>query len=130
MLFNTALITLASTLALMVNAAPMPLEKRGFSGDGTFYNPSVGKGSCGWLNSDSQMVAALNAPQMGNGPNPNNNSKCGRSIRVTGPKGSVTVKIVDTCPPCHSGDVDLSPAAFNKIADFKQGRVPITWDWA
>ncbi|KAI8338744.1 RlpA-like double-psi beta-barrel-protein domain-containing protein-containing protein, partial [Chlamydoabsidia padenii] len=96
-----------------------------FSGDGTYYD--VGLGSCGISNNNNQLVAALNAPQMNNGPNPNLNMLCNKSIRVTGPKGSVTVKIVDTCPSCHYGSVDLSPSAFNRISDLPRGRVPITW---
>ncbi|KAI8384341.1 RlpA-like double-psi beta-barrel-protein domain-containing protein-containing protein [Radiomyces spectabilis] len=108
-------------------AAPI-LEKRSFSGDGTFY--TVGMGSCGTDDSNEDMVAALNAPQMGSSSNPNNNPNCGRKARVKGPKGSVTVKIVDTCPPCKKGDLDLSPAAFAKIADMSEGRVSISWNWA
>ncbi|KAG1352313.1 hypothetical protein G6F62_002720 [Rhizopus arrhizus] len=99
-----------------------------YSGDGTFYSP--GLGSCGITNSDSDMVAALNAPQMNNPANPNNNPLCGKYINVHGHKGTVRVKIVDTCPPCKSGDVDLSTAAFGKIANYDEGRVPITWSWA
>ncbi|OAD68594.1 hypothetical protein PHYBLDRAFT_103777, partial [Phycomyces blakesleeanus NRRL 1555(-)] len=98
-----------------------------FSGDGTFY--AVGLGSCGTDDGNTDLVAALNAPQMQNGANPNNNPICGRRAVVKGPKGSVTVRIVDTCPPCQKGDLDLSPAAFGKIADFAAGRVPITWNW-
>lgn len=60
---------------------------------------------------------------MKNGANPNNNPLCGKYINVHGPNGSVRVKIVDTCPPCAFGDVDLSPAAFGKIGDFVKGRV-------
>lgn len=67
---------------------------------------------------------------MKNGANPNHNPTCGKYVNVHGPKGSVRVKIVDTCPPCASGDLDLSPAAFGKIADFAKGRVKISWDWA
>ncbi|CAO0800168.1 unnamed protein product [Mucor circinelloides] len=101
-----------------------------YSGEGTYYD--VGLGSCGKSNSNSEMVAALNAPQMQNGANPNHNPQCGKSIRVTNPANgkSVTVKIVDTCPPCSSGDVDLSPKAFAAIADMDLGRIPIKWDWA
>ncbi|KAL1920041.1 uncharacterized protein VTP21DRAFT_1187 [Calcarisporiella thermophila] len=97
-----------------------------FSGDGTFYN--VGLGACGKTNNDKELVAALNAPQFGGG---NNNSPvCGKRATVKGPKGSVTVTIVDKCPGCKSGDLDLSPAAFNKIADAAQGRVPISWSFS
>lgn len=60
---------------------------------------------------------------MQNGANPNNNPTCGKYINVHGPKGSVKVKVVDTCPPCVSGDLDLSPAAFNEIGEFDKGRV-------
>jgi hypothetical protein len=52
---------------------------------------------------------------------------CGASIHITGPVGEVTVRIVDLCPECPRGNVDLSKQAFAKIADTIQGRVAITW---
>lgn len=97
------------------------------SGDATYYD--AGLGSCGQVSENSDMIVALNHGQMANGANPNNNELCGKTITAHGPKGSVTVKIVDTCPGCANGDLDLSPAAFSKIADMAQGRVPITWDF-
>ncbi|CAO3615781.1 unnamed protein product [Mucor hiemalis] len=97
------------------------------SGDATYYG--TGLGSCGEVSKDSDMIVALNHGQMANGANPNHNQLCGKTITAHGPKGSVTVKIVDTCPGCAVGDLDLSPAAFNKIADMAKGRVPITWDF-
>jgi hypothetical protein len=48
-------------------------------------------------------------------------------VYVTGPKGVVTVRIVDLCPECKAGHLDLSREAFAQIADLTQGRVPITW---
>ncbi|KAI8985145.1 RlpA-like double-psi beta-barrel-protein domain-containing protein-containing protein, partial [Pilobolus umbonatus] len=101
--------------------------KTRYRGDGTFYQP--GLGSCGIVNDEYDLIAALNAPQMKNGANPNNNPTCGKYIKVTGPLGTVRVKIVDTCPPCVKGDVDLSPAAFGRIAEFDDGRVDISWVW-
>jgi len=68
------------------------------------------------------MICAMNVEQM-------SKALCGKSITVNGPLGSVTVTIVDTCMGCASGSVDLSPAAFNKIADQAQGRVPISWSY-
>ncbi|PRP89267.1 hypothetical protein PROFUN_02141 [Planoprotostelium fungivorum] len=101
-----------------------------FSGDATYFDP--GLGACGTYASGSDYIAALNAPQWGADPggNPNRNTNCGRTAVVSGPKGSVTVKIQDKCPPCKSGDLDLSPSAFDRIADRSQGRVHITWKWA
>ncbi|KAJ1929970.1 hypothetical protein IWQ60_000699 [Tieghemiomyces parasiticus] len=100
-----------------------------FTGEGTYYSPSVGLGACGLQNSDSDFVAALNAPQFGSPANPNSNPLCGKKALVKGPKGSVTVTIVDKCPPCKSGDLDLSVGAFDQIADQAEGRVPISWSW-
>ncbi|GBB94340.1 hypothetical protein RclHR1_23380002 [Rhizophagus clarus] len=97
-------------------------------GDGTFYNPSVGIGSCGWQNDDSEFVAALNAPQYGEFSDPADSPICGKCIKITGPNGSVKVKLVDKCPKCKRGDIDMSPAAFKKIAKLDDGRVPITWE--
>lgn len=80
-------------MVFVVMTMAAPLEKRHrYSGDGTWYEVSLG--SCGKYNNNNEMVAALNAPQMKNGPNPNNNNICDRRIKVTGPKGSVTVRIV------------------------------------
>ncbi|KAJ1910700.1 hypothetical protein IWQ60_010515 [Tieghemiomyces parasiticus] len=98
-----------------------------FTGDGTYYSPSVGTGACGWDNTDEEFVAALNADQFGSPANPNASPFCGRNITVTGPKGSVNATIVDKCPVCHQGDIDLSPTAFDQIADQAEGRVPISW---
>ncbi|CAG8577956.1 4394_t:CDS:2 [Ambispora leptoticha] len=104
------------------------LEKRGFGGKATYYNPSLG--SCGQENSDSDFICALNKPQWGNPSNPNANPLCGKKIIVHGPLGSVTVTVQDSCPNCGFGDLDLTLAAFNKIGDSNAGFVPITWDWA
>jgi hypothetical protein len=98
-----------------------------FSGDGTFYSP--GLGACGLTNSDTDFIAALNAPQFGSYPNPNNNPNCGKKALVHYNGKSVEVTITDKCPTCAFGSLDLSPIAFNELADPAQGRIPITWEW-
>ncbi|CAG8471810.1 15965_t:CDS:2 [Funneliformis caledonium] len=97
-------------------------------GDGTYYDPGVGIGACGWQNYDHEFVAALNAPQYGKFANPADSPICGKCIKVTGPKGSVNVKLVDKCPICKHGDIDMTSKAFEKIADIDDGRVKITWE--
>src|SRR6478735_4669720 len=92
-------------------------------GEATYYDAD-GTGNCSFDPSpDDLMVAALNDPQYGNA------EWCGACAAVEGPKGKVTVRIVDRCPECKTGDLDLSPQAFDKIADHAQGRVPITWSF-
>ena len=55
---------------------------------------------------------------------------CGRELKVTYEKKSVTVQVVDTCPAasCNVGSLDLSPAAFAKLAPLSVGRLHgISW---
>lgn len=30
---------------------------------------------------------------------------------------------------CKANDIDLSPAAFNQLAEAAEGRVKVTWEW-
>ena len=51
---------------------------------------------------DDLLVAAMNGAEYDNA------AWCGAYVHVTGPKGAVTVRIVDLCPGCKAGDLDLS----------------------
>jgi expansin len=52
---------------------------------------------------------------------------CGEYLQVTGPDGSVTVEVIDQCPPCQTGHIDLSEAAFERIAPLAAGEVDVTY---
>ncbi|KAJ1982151.1 hypothetical protein H4R35_000421 [Dimargaris xerosporica] len=98
-------------------------------GEITYYD--VGLGSCGQTTPEGEHVVALNAPDMTrdyNG-NPNSNPLCNKKVRVATAKGEVVARIVDTCPGCKPGDLDLSPGAFEIVADLSAGRVPATWSF-
>ncbi|MCX5746992.1 MAG: expansin EXLX1 family cellulose-binding protein [Proteobacteria bacterium] len=90
-------------------------------GEATYYNAD-GSGNCSFDASPNDlMVAAMNAPDYDHA------AWCGGCVEVTGPAGVVTVRIVDQCPGCQAGDLDLSREAFARIAALSAGRVPITW---
>lgn len=91
------------------------------NGIATYY-AADGSGNCSYDPSPSDlMVAAMDAAEYAN------SASCGTCVAVTGPSGSVTVRIVDQCPECEKGHLDLSREAFAKIADVALGRVNITW---
>ncbi len=92
------------------------------TGEATYYDAD-GTGNCSFA-ADPGFVAALNDPDYESA------AWCGACAAVDGPNGSIVVHIVDRCPECASGDLDLSPNAFEAIAPLEQGRVPITWKWA
>lgn len=90
-------------------------------GVATYYD-ATGAGACSFDPSPTDlMVAAMNAEEY------NNAAYCGAYVYISGPKGTVTVRIVDLCPGCLAGHLDLSQEAFAQIADLPQGRVPIQW---
>lgn len=91
------------------------------TGIATYYYAD-GSGACGFDPSPNDlMVAAMNAEEY------NHAAYCGAYVQVTGRKGTITVRIVDLCPECLAGHLDLSLQAFALIDDVPLGRVPITW---
>ncbi|MEO8843822.1 MAG: expansin EXLX1 family cellulose-binding protein [Kofleriaceae bacterium] len=91
------------------------------TGDGTYY-AADGTGNCSFdASPDDLMVVAMNAPDYAGA------RWCGACLEVSGPKGTVDVRVVDQCPGCKAGDLDMAPQAFDMIADHAAGRVSITW---
>ncbi len=91
------------------------------TGIATYY-AATGDGACMFGISPNDLnVAAMNAEEYQTA------SVCGAYVLVKGPKGQVTVRIVDLCPECKAGHLDLSQQAFAAIAELAQGVVPITW---
>jgi expansin (peptidoglycan-binding protein) len=90
------------------------------TGQATYYNAD-GTGSCSFDASTDFHVAAMNATDYGNA------DWCGACVQVTGPSGSTVVRIVDKCPGCAKGDLDLSQTAFGELAPLSAGRIAITW---
>lgn len=94
------------------------------AGEGTYYDAD-GSGNCSFDPSPGDlMVAALNTADYAGA------AACGACLAIDGPDGAVTVRVVDRCPGCAAGDVDLSREAFAAIAPLSAGRVPITWRFA
>ncbi len=110
-----------NTIWLPIIKSTKPAENPLHQGKATYYN-ATGDGACMFGPSPSDlMVAAMNAEEYANA------AVCGEYVRLTGPKGTITVRIVDLCPECKAGHLDLSRQAFALIADLPLGVVPITW---
>ncbi len=91
------------------------------AGIATYYG-ATGAGACLFDESPQDlMVAAINAEQW------QESAWCGACVDVVGPSGQVRVRIVDLCPKCKTGHLDLSPQAFEQVAELSLGRVEISW---
>ncbi|KAI1100880.1 RlpA-like double-psi beta-barrel-protein domain-containing protein-containing protein [Jackrogersella minutella] len=99
-----------------------------YSGDMTYYAP--GLGACGKQNSDADHIVALATAQYGNDANPNKAKVCGRKINIHYGGKTATATVVDKCPSCASGSIDVSPAVFKQLASLDKGRVKVTWEYA
>ncbi|QFZ20872.1 expansin EXLX1 family cellulose-binding protein [Saccharothrix syringae] len=91
-----------------------------YHGEGTYYG-ATGQGNCSYDPGGDTAIAALNHTDYAG------SALCGAYLRATGPRGTVTVKVVDRCPECAPGDIDFSAQAFARVADPAAGRVPISW---
>lgn len=97
------------------------IDGAGHTGEGTYYDAD-GSGNCSFPATPGDlMVAAMNELDYAG------SAVCGACVAIDGPEGSVTVRIVDRCPECPQGDIDMSPQAFEKISPLEAGRVPISW---
>ena len=94
------------------------------TGEATYYTFADGTGNCGFdASPDDLMIGAMNHADYAAA------AVCGACVLLTGPNATITIRIVDQCPECPVGNIDLSPQAFEPIAELSAGRVPISWQY-
>ncbi|KAJ8521000.1 hypothetical protein ONZ45_g2230 [Pleurotus djamor] len=100
----------------------MQIHKR-FSGTRwTWYD--VGLGACGKYNVPSDFIVALNSAQYGGGyPGP----QCFKSITLSFGGKTANAVIMDECPSCPYGGLDLSKSLFQHFADLGVGVLSGEW---
>jgi expansin (peptidoglycan-binding protein) len=92
-----------------------------YRGAATFYG-ATGAGNCSYEPTGDLMVGAMNQRDY------ENSRACGAYLAVTGPGGkTITIKVVDRCPECGPGAIDLSREAFTALAPASTGMIPISW---
>ncbi|KAH9029093.1 RlpA-like double-psi beta-barrel-protein domain-containing protein-containing protein, partial [Lactarius pseudohatsudake] len=102
------------------------LDKRDFSARLTFYDIDVGITACGGRYAASAFVVALNGAMYGDGyPGPH----CGDQIVITCNGKTATATIVDKCPGCPYGGLDLTRGLFGFFADLGVGVLQGTWEF-
>jgi expansin (peptidoglycan-binding protein) len=95
------------------------------SGQAFYYNPQAGVDSCSLeLLSASGWYVSVPAERYQAG------AACGAYLDITGPLGSVQAEIVDHCPGCTVGQLDLSRAAFARIQPLASGTAAVSYQLA
>lgn len=89
----------------------------------TYYAGANGTGNCGFpaTPEDLNVAAIIKSEYQGS-------AVCGACAEIQGPRGTLRVRLVDSCPDCvEPGHLDLSRSAFAKLADPSLGRVRVKW---
>lgn len=103
-------------------ACAAPPSTSAKSGKATFYDLGSGMGNCSFPSAPADdLFVALGPAEYSSA------AACGTYLDVTGPKGKVRVKVIDSCPECAAGHLDLSRTAFKKIGAEVDGIIPITY---
>jgi len=106
------------------HAGDVQLHKRFSSARWTFYD--VGVGACGKTNIASDFIVALNSAQYGGGyPGPS----CFKTITMTYNGKTTQATIMDECPGCPYGGLDLSRGLFTFFAPESTGVLYGTWSF-
>jgi expansin len=81
----------------------------------------AGLPNCGYSPPADGLYVALPAPEYADA------AGCGGYLEVTGPEGSVRVKVIDQCPECAAGHIDLSETAFARLAPLAAGLINVSY---
>ncbi|ROO58344.1 expansin (peptidoglycan-binding protein) [Micromonospora sp. Llam0] len=113
-------------LAAQVGASPAcaapPVGGGNHQGKATFYDAQGQGGNCSFDSAPAdRMYVALGPDEYADA------AACGGYLDVTGPRGTVRVVVMDQCPECAAGHIDLSREAFARIADPVRGIVDVSY---
>ncbi|KAL5636668.1 hypothetical protein ACGC1H_000581 [Rhizoctonia solani] len=107
-----------------LEATHLSSRKPARGGWATYYNTEGGRGACGKYNHNREYVVAIGKPLWESTQEQGGTSAlCGKTATVKWRGKSVRVRVVDECPVCGYNDIDLSPSAFQKLADKEVGKL-------
>ncbi|CAL1713924.1 unnamed protein product [Somion occarium] len=117
-------------LVILASLVTFGLAKSSGTGEATFFEP--GPGACGHINNAQDFIVAVSAKVFDTFPgataNTNDNPVCSKELTATFKGKSVKVTVVDRCAGCAENDIDLSPAAFDKLSPPSAGRLTgVSW---
>ncbi|KAH9812052.1 Non-catalytic module family EXPN [Melampsora americana] len=112
-------------IAFIFSTCSATFKGRMYAGRATWFDTSVGLGACGQQSSNSEHIVALNSAQYHSG------SHCYSKIKIHNMKSGATIEasIMDECPTCGWGDLDLTPDTFKAIANLDDGIAHIRWSF-
>lgn len=112
--------TLSTAAVIDTRSPSADASAASYSGEMTYFNP--GLGACGQTNNDNDAVCAVSSAVYNSG------GACGKTATIHYNGKTVTCKVVDLCPSCATGNIDVSPSVFQTVSPLSAGRIPVTWE--
>ena len=114
---------------------PISLKGKGrmtYYGDGGDCPSNIALPACGFVDFNTKYYVAMNFHQYDstliNSSNPNDAKVCNTCIKITYDNKSVIGKVIDKCPVCPEGAIDVSRTIFKKFADLDVGVIDVSWE--
>ena len=126
-----ALVAAVTAIALTLGTGPAAPARAGavaLSADShsqqiaTHYVLHGGGGNCSYPGPPADKLFVAMSP-----PEYDSAGSCGSYLEVTGPHGKVRVEVIDQCPECAAGHIDLSFPAFARLAPLKAGLINVSY---
>jgi len=98
-----------------------------YTGEATAYGMETTGGNCSFPKDEyyqDMMYAALNSKQY---INDLGCGMCAVVVSTEAPYKPIRVRVIDKCPECKHGDLDLSDKAYKALTNKDPGRKKITW---
>ncbi|WP_327587601.1 expansin EXLX1 family cellulose-binding protein [Nonomuraea sp. NBC_00507] len=108
--------------AAATRAPAKPVVGKATRGKATLYELQSGGGNCSYPSPPADNLYVALSPREYAAA-----AACGGYLNVTGPKGTVRVKVVDQCPECPAGHIDLSRTAFARVVDPGKGTAVVSY---
>ncbi len=124
-----AVVTALATGATAAEPSSIPFGQT-VNGTATYYDDK-GLGACGTsIDAASQMFVAVSHTYWTTA-NPNSDPLCsGVSVQLSYGGHTLTLPVVDKCPSCDAGHLDLSKPAFAELADPSVGVLQnVSWSF-
>ncbi|KAJ4423584.1 hypothetical protein N0V82_001750 [Gnomoniopsis sp. IMI 355080] len=97
------------------------------SGEATFYGGNISGGTCSFTTLTTIPNGLYGTAYSGEVWD--NAAMCGACVKVTGPSGdTITAMIVDECPECDQGHLDLFEDGFLKLGTASEGIIDISYE--
>ncbi|GAA5842099.1 hypothetical protein JCM3766R1_000006 [Sporobolomyces carnicolor] len=99
------------------------VKRGGYNGRATFFDP--GLGACGTYSGASDYMVAMNQAQYGDlgAVSP----WCFQTITISYGGKTAQAQVLDACPGCPYGGLDMSPSLFQHFADESVGVIYVSW---